>query len=101
MRLRVGVAFLVVALALAVLFSSPSYAGQITTLVNLSQSPRSALTLVGSRLYGTTHNGGTYGTGTVFTYDITPVPEPATLPLLMACVAVAALLGVRSFRKVV
>ncbi len=44
--------------------------------------PMGSLTLAGSMLYGMTKGGGTTGNGTVFSYEIVPVPEPAVLGLL-------------------
>ena len=69
------------------LFSWSSSNG-LTILANFTDgaNPRAGLLDVGGTLYGTTLGGGVNGVGTIFSY--TPagqsVPEPGSLPLLLA-----------------
>ena len=65
------------------------------------------LTLSGSTLYGTTHLGGSSGSGTLFACSLdwlrspafsADLPEPPAWFMLIACVA--ALVGVRPFHRI-
>jgi uncharacterized repeat protein (TIGR03803 family) len=46
------------------------------------RNPNGSLLQSGSMLYGMTEYGGTYGDGTIFSFNLPTVPEPGTLGLL-------------------
>jgi uncharacterized repeat protein (TIGR03803 family) len=52
--------------------------------VNDGANPCGSLTLSGSTLYGMTRNGGDTNDGTVFKYELPPIPEPSSLALAAA-----------------
>ena len=55
------------------ILASPSYAGEVRTLVNFTggngANPYADLTLSGSTLYGTTQRGGSNDSGTIFSVN--------------------------------
>ena len=62
------------ALVLVGILASPSYAGEVRTLVTFTGAangayPQASLTLSGSTLYGTTYGGGSSDEGTIFSVN--------------------------------